>query len=218
MAQVRRRRIGEAFLCHREFLQRTDARTPGQRQDNTPSYAHHPARFHSMPLLGYQQVPRAPSSMPRYWRSEVEDDARAQPLAVSITPRESGTIQSRQQPSYQDLISASWHSAPAVPSTPGSSRALKTGRVVAPRGDPPHHLSVVADPTEQSVPTRKDFTVPPPPYIDDRSVRPDKEVGSIGVGRAEPDWHRRIKLDQRAAPSKINFRGVEPSEPRFSGE
>ena len=69
------------------------------------------------------------------------------------------------------------------------------------------------------MPNREDLTLPLPPYIKDCAVRPDKDVGSIGVGRAKPDWHRRIKLflHEIAAPSTIAFRGVKPSEPRILG-
>lgn len=196
-------------------------RTLGQRQDSIPSYAHHPARFQSIPLPGYQQEACAPSSMPRYPPRQRENDAGGQQLAVQMTPRESGTVQSRRHPSQQELRWAPSHAATtAVPSTPAASRHPKTGRVCAPRGDPPHHSAVVAALAEQSEPNRKDLTVPLPPYIDDRSVRPDKEVGNIGVGCAEPHWHRRIKLflDHLAGPFEITFRGVKPSEPRFSGE
>jgi hypothetical protein len=155
--------------------------------------------------------------MPRRRPREVENEEVQQHEGTTLgEPR---IVQSRQQPSNHNLGSAPSHAVMAGPSAAEPKRASDTGREIAPRRASPRHVALVATAAERSVPNREDFTLPLPPYIRDCSARPDKDAGSIGVGRAKPDWHRRIKLflHEIAAPSTIAFRGVKPSEPRFLG-
>lgn len=151
--------------------------------------------------------------MPRRRPREVENDQVQQHEGTTLG--EPGIVQSRQKPSHHNLGSAPSHAATAGPSAAALKGASNAGREIAPRRASPRHLALVATAAERSVPNREDLTLPLPPYME----RPDEDVRSIGVGSAEPDWHRRIKLflNEIAAPSTIAFRGVKLSEPRFLG-
>lgn len=172
-----------------------------------------------MPLPGYQQEAPVPSSRPQYRRREVEDAASRRHGVASTALGETETMQSRPQPSHQDLGSASSPAATTGPSTAASNRTSKTGAEVAPLDGSPLHTAGVAERAQSPAGGRRDFTLQLPPYPETRPVKAVEKVGSSGAGCAEPDWHRRIKLflDQIAAPSGIALRGVTPSKPRFSG-
>lgn len=95
----------------------------------------------------------------------------------------------------------------------------------APRGGLSLPKAAVAVARQRSVPARDDLTCPLPLYTTDPFAGANATARLAGSEKGsatslkEPDWRQRIQLflDHIAKPSRVAFRGVEPSERRFSG-
>lgn len=95
----------------------------------------------------------------------------------------------------------------------------------APRGGLSPPKAAVAVAQQRSVPARDDLTCPLPLYTTDpfagadATARLARSKERRATSCKKPDWHQQIQLflHHIAKPSRVAFRGVRPSEPRFSG-